>query len=360
MSDVSNRKKEHLDLAMDDRSQTVVTAGWEDIHLVPASIPTVGADDVSLTTDLGGFELDAPFIIASMTGGHDEAIPINERLADVAQRLGLAIGSGSQRAALRDPRLARTYEVIRETAPDAVVLANIGVCQLVQQGTNEALTRDEVESAVGMLDAQFMIVHLNVVEELIQPEGDGSLIGLSDAIARLVDWCPVPVIAKETGSGMSRESARLLVDIGVSLLDVGGAGGTSFARIEGLRAASMGDVVGARLGTTYSDWGIPTAASLTETNDAGVPVIATGGIRSGLDTAKALSLGATAVGVGRPALEQAIIGTDALLNEMEAFIQELRLAVVLTGCQSSRDLVDSPSVITGFTKQWIESRRPHG
>ncbi|MGH8913590.1 MAG: type 2 isopentenyl-diphosphate Delta-isomerase [Acidimicrobiia bacterium] len=356
MSSISNRKKEHLEAAVQTTSQTGVGAGWEDVHLVPASLPDISMSQVDVSTDIAGHDIEAPIVIASMTGGHEMSMPINQRLAMAAESLGLAIGSGSQRAALRDKSLARTYSIIRETAPGAVVLANIGVCQLVPQGDEPALVRGEIEEVVGMVDAQFLIIHLNVVEELIQPEGDSNMAGLLSAIGSVVSWSPVPVMVKETGAGMSRETAAALAGQGVTALDVGGAGGTSFARIEGARAKQRGDRRGSRFGSTFGDWGIPTAISILEARGAGLPVVATGGVRTGLDAAKALALGATAVGLGRPVLTAAIEGYDKLLEELSDFIDELKVAMVLTAARDVPALRGHHPVLTGHVSQWADQR----
>jgi isopentenyl-diphosphate Delta-isomerase len=356
VADISERKREHLELAVDIASQSEQTAGWEDIHLIASSLAASDLDEVDITVELGGVKLNAPFLIASMTGGHTQAIEVNERLANAAQELGVAIGSGSQRAALRDSKLARTYSVIREVAPDAVVMANVGICQLIDQGDEQALTQDEIETAVGMLDAQFLIVHLNVIEELIQPEGDSNLRGLLEGLEQTVSYSSVPVVAKETGAGMSRETAAALVATGVEILDVGGAGGTSFAKIEGQRAAKRGDHRGARLGQTFSSWGISTASSILEVAATGIPSIATGGVRTGLDAAKAICLGAAAAGLGRPILEAALREEEGPVEEMTNLIDELRIATLLTGCTSISELQSQSPVITGRTLAWATQR----
>lgn len=356
VAEISDRKREHLELARDSASQSEITAGWEDVHLIASSLPGGNLDEIDLSIELVGEKLEAPFVIASMTGGHNQAIDVNERLAAAAQNLGVAIGSGSQRAALRHPELARTYSVIRETAPDAVVMANVGACQLVDQGADPALTQDEIETAVGMLDAQALIVHLNVIEEAIQPEGDSNYSDLLQALENTVSYSPVPMIAKETGAGLSREVAIDLAGVGIAVLDVGGAGGTSFARIEGKRASRIGDSRGARLGETFGGWGITTAASILEVASSGLPAIATGGVRSGLDAAKALSLGAAAVGVGRPVLEAAMLGPNGPTEELTTFIDELRLSILLTRCLNVGDLQSHRPVVTGFTREWATQR----
>ncbi len=254
------------------------------------------------TTSLTGVELSAPLVISAMTGGHGAAAVVNGRLAHAAQELGIALGVGSQRAALRDPRLRPTYAVVRKNAPDALVIGNLGICQLIAQGEEPAFGAAEIDAAVEMVGAQLLAIHLNVVEELIQPEGDRVTTGLFAALEKVIEACPVPVMVKETGAGIDGDTARAVVAAGAAVLDVGGAGGTSFARVEGIRAESRGDARGARLGTTFADWGIPTAASIVECRGLGVPLVATGGIRTGLDAAKALALGADLVAIGRPAL----------------------------------------------------------
>jgi len=354
--DISVRKKEHLDLAAGVDAASTSTPGWDDVHLLAASIPRIALADVDLSVELLGHRIEAPFVIAAMTGGHDEAVAINENLAVTAEELKVAIGSGSQRAALRHPELARTYSIIRESAPNAVVLANIGIFQLIDQVDSPALTQAEIETAVGMLDAQFLVVHLNALEEAIQPEGDSRAAGLIDALAELTSVSPVPVIAKETGAGMTRETAGALVQAGISMIDVGGAGGTSFARIEGQRAAMRGDMVRARLGKSFSGWGIPTASSILEVVPVGLPVIATGGIRNGIHAAKALRLGATAVGVAGPMLKAALDGPEAAKRELSAFVDELRLATHLSGCVDLVELAEQQTILTGHTRAWAEQR----
>ena len=356
MSSVSDRKKEHLETALRPESQAGIDAGWDDIHLIPASLPELSPADVDTSAVLVASPLRAPLVIASMTGGHHESTPINARLAAAAEQLGIAIGSGSQRAALRDPSLRTTYTVIRENAPTAPVFANIGICQLVAQGPDEPLQRSDIEETVGMLDAQMLIVHLNIAEELIQPEGDRAMAGLLAALEELCAWSPVPVMAKETGSGMAKEAVAALSDVGVAAVDVGGAGGTSFARIEGIRAGRQGDRRGARLGETFADWGIPTAISVLEAASRSLPVVATGGVRNGLDAAKALALGAQAVGLGRVILEPAMEDEEAVIRQLEMIIEELRIAMVLTGSGDLETLRSAPRVVTGTTADWARQR----
>jgi isopentenyl-diphosphate delta-isomerase len=357
MSEIERRKQEHMDLAASDAATGVRSAGWDDVALVPTSVPDVSLAEIDRSTIFLGHRLTAPILIAGMTGGHDGALEINRRLARAAARLGLAIGVGSQRAALLNPELEPTYRVVRDEAPDAVVVANLGMCQLVEQGDEPAFGPRQIRAVIDMVGADLLAIHLNALEELIQPEGDRNVSNLSAAIARVVDWSPVPVIAKETGAGVSREAAIGLAACGVAAIDVGGTGSTSFARIEAARAGTTGDRRGSRLGATFADWGIPTAASLVEAASAGLPLIATGGIHDGLHAAKALALGATVVGIGRVAVSAARLGAEALIEELGILLEELSVAMVLTGTHRVRDLNKNEPVITGRTAEWLHARR---
>jgi isopentenyl-diphosphate delta-isomerase len=353
---IERRKREHMEIALGEDVQVSRSAGWDDVHLVPASLPELSADDVDTRVTLFGHELQAPIVISGMTGGHPAAKEINATLAAAAQELGLAMGLGSQRAAIIDPSLTDTYSIARDKAPSAFLLANLGVSQLVPQGGRPALTSAQVREAVDMVRAQALAIHLNVLEEMVQPEGDRNSAGYLAGIAEVVRSSPVPVIAKETGCGLDRESATLLAGVGVSALDVGGTGGTSFALVEAKRADEIGDLRSARLGRTFADWGIPTAAAIVETRACGPPIIATGGVRSGLDVAKALALGAEMVGIARPLLQAARSGLDALILELRLLIEELRLAMLLSGAATVRDLRSRHPVLTGFSLEWARQR----
>jgi isopentenyl-diphosphate delta-isomerase len=288
-----------------------------------------------------------------MTGGHPQATPINATLARVAEAYGIAMGVGSQRAALRAPALAPTYAVAREAAPSALLLANVGLPQLLAQRDQPALTLAEIQAAVDAIRADALVVHLNYLQEVVQPEGETRAAGARAALARLCAALPIPVVAKETGAGMTRGQAEWLRDAGVQALDVGGAGGTSFALVEAERASARGLAAAERLGQLYEGWGIPTAVSVVETAALGLPVIATGGVRSGLDAAKAIALGATAVGVARPALAAALQGDDALARWLEQFVDELRVALFLTGSPSLAALRQQPHIVLGPTRHWL-------
>ena len=356
MSTIESRKHEHVELALSGESQSRRSALWEDVRLVPVSVPDIGPAGVDLSVDFLGRRLATPLVISGMTGGHARALEINRNLAVAAEEIGLAIGTGSQRAALVDPSLVETYSVVRAHAPGAFVIGNIGMGQLISQDEEPPMGRGQIERAVSMIEADALAVHLNAVEELIQPEGDRNMTDLRAGIADAVTWSPVPVVAKETGAGMAGETAMELADLGVSALDVGGAGGTSFARIEALRAEAMGDTTGVRIGRTFADWGVPTVLSLIEARAAGLPLIGTGGVRNGLHAAKALALGASLVGMGGPFIRAALEGPGAVIAEARLVLEELRVAMVLTGVVDVQGLRKLRPVLVGTAAQWLASR----
>ena len=351
---VAQRKAEHLHLAATRDVQSGTGPGWADIRLVHHGLPRADVAAIDLGCDFLGHHLRAPLAIASMTGGHADARTVNTRLGAAAERFGLAMGVGSQRAALRRPALVPTYTAARRAAPTAFLIANVGAAQLVPQDSGPPLTSRQLADAIAMIGANALAVHLNPLEEIIQPEGDRRVSGIREALASTAASIGVPVIAKETGAGLSRGVALELRELGVRALDVGGAGGTSFAAIEAARAEARGDAGRAKLGAVYHEWGVPTAVSIVASRAAGLPIIATGGVRNGLDAAKALALGATLVGVGRPLLLAALEGERALDAWITQFLEELRVAVFLTSGRGVADLAGVPRVILGSTRSWIE------
>ncbi|HZU04930.1 MAG TPA: type 2 isopentenyl-diphosphate Delta-isomerase [Chloroflexota bacterium] len=352
-SDIPQRKLEHIEITARQPVTGSTAAGWADIRLLHACLPEVDKDAIDLSVEFLGRRLRAPLIIAGMTGGHPQAAAINATLARAVEAFGLGMGVGSQRAALRSPALMSTYTVAREHAPTALLMGNVGLPQLIDQPNQPALTLAELERAVEAIRADALVVHLNYLQEVVQPEGETRARGALAALARLCAALSVPVVAKETGAGMTRQQAERLRDAGVRALDVGGAGGTSFALVEAQRARARGKPLSERLGQLFAGWGIPTAVSVVETAGLGLPVIATGGIRSGLDAAKALALGATVVGVAQPALSAALEGDEALHRWLEGFLEELRVALFLTGSPDIATLRRQPRIILGETRAWL-------
>ena len=352
--DIARRKGEHLKLAAEADVETRTPAGWDDIQILHDALPDVDAAQIDLRATFLGRKLSLPLVISGMTGGHGRALAVNELLARIAERRTIAMGVGSQRAALRDPMLVPTYSIVRDTAPTAFIIANVGISQLVKQDREAALGARDLAQIVSMVRADALAVHLNYLEESVQPEGQTRARGALAAIRALTRRSRVPVIAKETGAGITREVALRLRRAGVKAIDVGGVGGTSFAAIEALRAAAQSDTARMTLGNRFRDWGVPTAVAVVGSASAGLPVIATGGVRSGLDAAKALALGATLVGVGRPLLQAALRGEQAVDEWIGQFELELRTAVFLSGLRRSADLRRAPVVVTGGSKQWLD------
>jgi isopentenyl-diphosphate delta-isomerase len=357
MDDIPTRKADHIDVATQRAVTASISPGWDDVTLVHQSLPEIDLADVDLGIDFLGKRLAAPLMIASMTGGHPRATEINRLLARAAEEFHIAMGVGSQRAAIRRPELLSSYTVARDAAPTAFLIANVGAPQLIAQESEPALSHDQIEQLVKTLGADALAIHLNYLQEVAQPEGDTRARGCLAAIQRLTQSIGVPIIAKETGAGVARSQALALRNAGVGAIDVGGAGGTSFALVESYRSADRGLGSVERLGRLLGDWGIPTAASVVECANLGIPVIATGGIRSGLDAAKALALGADAVAIARPMLSAVLEGYDALCAYIRELIESLRAIFFLTGSASVTDLRSRDRVIMGRTGEWLRARR---
>ena len=318
-----DRKAEHIRLALDEGMQ-LEHRYFDDLSFEHAALPEMDLADVDLSTEFLDRRLSHPFLISSMTGGTEEAGRINRNLAEAAERCGVALGLGSQRKALEDPNQVGTFRV-REQAPSIPLLANLGAVQL-----NYGFGLEECRAAVDMIDADALIFHLNPLQEAIQPEGQTNFTGLLDAMGDVGRRLPVPLIAKEIGCGISGRAARALVERGIRIVDTAGLGGTSWARIEASRANDV------EVGDRFAGWGIPTPRAIREVAAVeGVTVIGSGGIRSGLDAAKAIALGADLVGMAYPFLQPATESATAVVEKIERVARELRIAMF---CAGARDL----------------------
>ena len=314
-----DRKAEHIRLALDRRMQ-VERSAFDDYRFEHRALPEIDFDDVRIGTEFLGRELEAPLLISCMTGGTGVAERINRRLAEAAEAARVALGVGSQRKALDDPATAATFRV-REFAPNVPILANLGAVQL-----NYGYGVDECRRAVEMIEADALVLHLNALQEALQPEGQLNFRGLLPKIARVVDALDAPVIVKEIGCGISGAVGRELANVGVRILDSAGVGGTSWARIEAARADD------APLGESFAEWGLSTPESIRQLAKVpGVQVIGSGGIRSGIDAAKALALGADIAGMAFPFLDAANESTAAVTGRIARTAFELRVSMFCTG-----------------------------
>jgi isopentenyl-diphosphate delta-isomerase len=332
----NQRKSEHLRILLkEDVRFRNMTTGLERYHFVHQALPEINRDRVDLSTALLGKHLSAPVIISSMTGGTEEAETINKNLAMAAQIHGLGMGVGSQRTALEEPGLSHTYQV-RDVAPDILLLANLGAVQL-----NYGYGIEHCQRAVEMIEADGLILHLNPLQEALQPEGNTDFSGLLAKIEEVCRGLSVPVIVKEVGWGISEEVARRLADAGVAAIDVAGAGGTSWSEVEMHRAVSESS---RRIAAAFADWGIPTAESIQLVRRAApeVALIASGGIRTGVEVAKAIALGADAAALATPFLQPATVSPEAVGEKIREVLEELHTAMFCVGAGSLQELKRAP------------------
>lgn len=350
---ITSRKEDHLRICLErDVEAKSITAGFEDVFLIHRALPEVNLDDVRTETVFLNHNFSAPIIVEGMTGGTERSIEINAAIARAVEDLGLGMGVGSQRAALEDPSLERTYRIVREKAPTAFIVSNIGAPQLAAENNISKIRR-----AVEMIEADALAVHLNPLQEVVQPEGEKVYAGIIDRIRVLAGSLDVPVIVKETGGGISAEIAKMLEEAGVACIDVAGAGGTSWAAVEYYRAVEQGSPLSRDLGLMLWDWGIPTVVSLVEvTQTVKLPVIASGGIRSGMDVAKSIALGASLAGIAKPILAPAYRGYEETKSALNTLIIQLRSIMFLVGADSIEKLKRTPLIILGRTAEWLKAR----
>ena len=325
-SDLSRRKDDHLDIVL-GRQGGVNGAGngLDAIRFEHCALPELDLNAIDLRSELLGIQLRAPLLISSMTGGAERATAINRHLAEAAQALGIAMGVGSQRVGLRSGNDQGLTRELRRLAPDIALLSNIGAAQLLEKDGQDLARR-----AVDNLQANALIIHLNPLQEAVQAEGDKDWRGVLEAIRRTVDSVGVPVIVKEVGAGLSADVAVALVQAGVRVIDVAGCGGTSWAVVEAERAALPAD---REVAMAFADWGIPTATSLAMVRKVlpDVTLIASGGVRNGVDAAKAIRLGADLVGQAAAVLHDATLSTAAVIEHFDIVIRQLRIACFCTG-----------------------------
>jgi isopentenyl-diphosphate Delta-isomerase len=337
LSKTQQRKKEHLEICLDtERVTSVSGTGLHRYRFVHNSLPELDIDEIDLSTTLLGKRLKAPILISSMTGGFNLARKVNRNLARAAQQLGLAMGVGSQRVAIEEPSAAISFQV-REVAPEILLFGNLGAVQL-----NYGYTVEHCRRAVSMIGADALILHLNVLQEAVQPEGNRNFKGLTDKIAAVCRALEVPVVAKEVGNGISVDVATRLHHAGVKAIDIAGHGGTSWSAVEAQRAATQGK----RADTTFADWGIPTEEALVSVRQAlpDIQLIASGGIRTGVDIAKSIALGADVAALGQPLLAAALESADKVVEFMAGVIHEIKVSMLCVGAANLAALRRAPLV----------------
>ena len=324
LSKTQARKKEHLEICLDTESVSGHSStGLDRYRFVHNALPELDLDEINVETTFLGKKLRAPIMISSMTGGFDLARVVNRHLATAAQKLGIAMGVGSQRVAIEEPSAADSFQV-REVAPEILLLGNLGAVQL-----NYGYSIEQCRRAVEMIGADALILHLNVLQEALQPEGNRNFRGLTEKIAAVCRELKVPVVVKEVGNGISVEVAKRLHRAGVAAIDIAGKGGTAWSAVEAQRSAQQGKPYS----RTFTDWGIPTEEALVGVRAAlpQVQLVASGGIRSGLDVAKSIALGADIAAFGQPLLAAALESTDQVVKLIAAIIHELKVTMLCVG-----------------------------
>jgi isopentenyl-diphosphate delta-isomerase len=332
---IDQRKSDHIKINLEKSVGSALTSGLERYLFTHEALPELDLEAVDMTLTLFGKKLNAPILISSMTGGTEEAREINQRLAEAAQECGLAMGVGSQRAALEDRKQIPTFSITRKVAPNILLLANLGAVQL-----NYGYGIDDCLRAVDMIEADALILHLNPLQEAVQAGGDTNFAGLAEKIEGICQKLAVPVIVKEVGWGISERTAKILAECGVAVIDVAGAGGTSWSQVEMYRAP---DEFTRRLAATFVGWGIPTADSILNVKKAapGITIFASGGLKDGLDIAKCIALGATLGGMAGQFLKAAASGTENVVEMMNLTRRQIQVAMFGAGVSNLKKLTNT-------------------
>ncbi|MGQ9468270.1 MAG: type 2 isopentenyl-diphosphate Delta-isomerase [Nitrososphaerales archaeon] len=344
------RKSDHISICLERQVEAKKSNLFECIHLIHNSLPELNLDSIDTSTLFLNHKFSAPMLIDAMIGGSPESLRINKNLALAAEELNIGMVVGSQRAGLSSSSLAETYSIVRKNAPNIFLASNIGATQLLK-----GFGKEEAKKCIDMIRADAFVVHLNPLQEAIQVGGEPKYKGVINKIHELITQLSIPVIVKEVGFGISKEVAIKLELAGVSAINISGSGGTSWSAVEHYRALALNDKEKSELGQVFWDWGIPTAVSLIETRRAvKIPIIASGGIRTGLDIAKSLVLGASLAGMALPLLKHAAISKDSLVSFLRKIVYELKTAMFAVGCNDVQAMRGVRYVITGQLAEWLK------
>ncbi len=352
MSGIEKRKLRHIRVSLEEEVETDISTGFKDVHLIHRALPEIDLDEVSLDTRFLGKKLAAPLVISAITGGTDEAQDINTVLADVAEEKQIGISVGSQRIAVTQPETVPSFSIVREKAPTTLVMANLGTPQLsLGWGATEA------QICVDMIEADALALHMNPLQEAVQVDGDTKYQGIYTKIKELSNDISVPLIMKETGAGIAWEDAVKMQEAGASGLEISGVGGTSWSAVEYHIAKEVGKKDMEYLGQALWNWGIPTAISVVETsNKTTLEIIASGGLRTGVEVAKSIALGANLGGMAKPFLEKAVESREALSEHVDHILREIKVVMFLVGAKNVEELRSVPVVILGRTAEWLGRR----
>lgn len=357
MDGTKKRKDDHLRIALEEKVETAASTWLEYVTLIHQSLPGCNSGRIELETTLLGETFSAPILIEGMTGGTDLGAKINRKLANIAERYNLPMMVGSQRVAIESPDLSWTFRVTRENT-DIFLIGNIGAPQITHYD------EEEITRVIEMINADALAVHLNPLQEVIQPEGDVNYKGVATRLQELTRNIDVPILIKETGAGISKESARILSDIEVDAIDVSGKGGTSWSVIEGYRLKEGNESKKSSLGELFKNWGLPTAVSILETKkyakDEDIEIIASGGIRNGVDIAKSLAIGADFAGFALPFLRSIDKSIEIAEELVERFKLELRTALFLTGSKTIKELKEKEPLLSPPLSNWVHQRDLNG
>jgi isopentenyl-diphosphate delta-isomerase len=352
MKDIEIRKQKHLRICLNENVETDIRTGFEDVNLIHRALPEIDLQDVDTTIKLFDKTLRAPLIISAITGGTEEAKKLNQIFAKVSEKTGIGIGVGSQRIAIQQPETESTFSIVRETAPNTLVLGNIGCPQL-----SLGWGLEEAQKAIDMIEADALAIHMNPLQEAIQVDGDTYYTGILDKISELSKDLKKPIIMKETGAGISYEDAIKIEEAGAKGLEISGVGGTSWSAVPYYIAKENKKKNQEYLGKAFWNWGVPTAISVVEARrKTNLKIIASGGIRTGTEIAKSIVLGADAAGMAKPMLEKAVIGEKELEDYVNMLLRELQVVMFLVGARNLIELRRVSALILGRTAEWLKLR----